>query len=47
MAVHSNFIVKVVDAKMMDVQKALEAAGIKIRSISEIYKEEAAAAEQK
>lgn len=43
---NSNFIVKVVDAKMMDVQKALEAAGIKVRSIAEVYKEETATADK-
>jgi len=40
MAVNSNFIVKVTDAKLPDVQKALEQAGIKVRSIIEIFKEE-------
>lgn len=35
-----NYIVKVTDAKLMDVQKALEQAGIKVRSIIEIFKEE-------
>lgn len=39
---NSNFMVKVEDAKLPDVQKALQAAGIKIRSIIEIFKEEAA-----
>lgn len=34
-----NFILKVEDAKPVDVQKALEAAGIKVRSIQEVYKE--------
>lgn len=38
-----NYIVKVTDAKLMDVQKALEQAGIKVRSIIEVFKEEAAA----
>jgi hypothetical protein len=37
---HSNFMVKVEDAKLPDVQKALQQAGIKVRSIIEIYKEE-------
>jgi hypothetical protein len=41
MATNSNFIVKVTDAKLMDVQKALEQAGIKVRSVLEVYKEEA------
>jgi hypothetical protein len=42
MATNSNYIVKVTDAKLMDVQKALEQAGIKVRSIIEVFKEEAA-----
>ncbi|UCE78673.1 MAG: hypothetical protein JSV13_09210 [Nitrospiraceae bacterium] len=37
---NSNFMVKVEDAKLPDVQKALKAAGIKVRSIIEIFKEE-------
>lgn len=37
---NSNFMLKVEDAKLPDVQKALQAAGIKIRSIIEVYKEE-------
>jgi hypothetical protein len=37
---NSNFIVKVSDAKLTDIQKALQSAGIKIRSIIEIFKEE-------
>lgn len=41
MAMNNNFIVKVTDAKLPDVQKALEQAGIKVRSIVEIFKEEA------
>ena len=36
----SNFMLKVEDAKLPDVQKALQQAGIKIRSIIEIFKEE-------
>lgn len=35
-----NFIIKVTDAKLNDIQKALETAGIKVRSIIEIFKEE-------
>lgn len=35
-----NYIVKVEDAKLTDLQKALQAAGIKVRSIQEVYKEE-------
>lgn len=34
-----NFIVKVTDAKLVDIQKALKAAGIKVRSIIEVFKE--------
>jgi len=37
---NSNFMLKVEDAKLPDVQKALLQAGIKIRSIIEIFKEE-------
>ncbi|GBE00321.1 hypothetical protein BMS3Abin07_02372 [bacterium BMS3Abin07] len=37
---NSNFIVKVEDAKLPDIQKALKGAGIKVRSIVQIYKEE-------
>ena len=40
MAVNNNYIVKVTDAKLPDLQKALEQAGIKVRSIIEVYKEE-------
>lgn len=36
-----NFMVKVEDAKAVDVQKALEGAGIKVRSVLEVYKEKA------
>lgn len=39
---NSNFILKVEDAKLPDIQKALQAAGIKVRSIIEVFKEEAA-----
>lgn len=46
MSVNSSFIVKVTDAKMSDLQKALDQAGIKVRSIVEIHKEEVAAAEK-
>lgn len=41
MTTKTNFMVKVVDAKMTDVKKALEAGGIKVSSIIEMYKEEA------
>lgn len=37
---NSNFVVKVEDAKLPDVQKALQQAGIKVRSIIEVFKEE-------
>lgn len=40
MPVNSNFIVKAVDAKVIDIQKALQQAGIKVTSIIEIYKED-------
>lgn len=43
MAVNANFIVKVSDAKLMDVQKALEQAGVKVRSIIEVFKEDSGA----
>jgi hypothetical protein len=36
----SNFLVKVTDAKLSDVQKALQAAGITVRSVIEIFREE-------
>ncbi len=39
-----NYLVKVEDAKLPDIQKALKSAGIKIRSIIAIHKE---GAEQK
>lgn len=35
-----NYILKVKDAKLMDVQKALQSAGIQVRSIIEVSKEE-------
>lgn len=41
MATNINLMVKVVDAKPVDVQKALDNAGIKVRSVIEVYKEEA------
>lgn len=34
-----NYIVKVVDAKTVAVQKALKDAGIEVTSIQEVYKE--------
>jgi hypothetical protein len=42
-----NFMVKVTDAKLADIQKALQAAGIKVRSIIEVYKEEEKSQEEK
>lgn len=41
-----NYIVKVKDAKLTDVQKALQQAGIQVRSILEVYKEEEKTAEE-
>ena len=35
----SNFILKVEDAKAVDIQKTLQAAGIKVSSIIEVHKE--------
>jgi hypothetical protein len=37
---NSNFMLKVEDAKLPDIQKALQSAGIKVRTIIEVYKEE-------
>lgn len=37
----SNFILKVEDAKAVDIQKTLQAAGIKVSSIIEVHKEKA------
>lgn len=34
-----NFILKVQDAKAVDIQKALQAANIKVTSIVEVHKE--------
>ena len=39
-ATNSNFLVKVTDAKMPAVKKALEEAGITVRSIIAVHKEE-------
>ncbi len=36
---YANFMVKVEDAKLPALQKALKSAGIKVRSIVEVYKE--------
>lgn len=35
----SNFVLKVKDAKAVDIQKALKAANINVISIIEVYKE--------
>jgi len=40
MATNSNFMVKVTDAKLPDIQKALQQAGVNVRSIIEVFKEE-------
>jgi len=37
---NSNFMLKVSDAKLTDIQKALQTAGIKVRSIIEVFREE-------
>jgi hypothetical protein len=42
-----NFMVKVADAKLTDIQKALQAAGIKVRSIIEVFKEDKPEEEEK
>lgn len=34
-----NYMLKVEDAKLTDIQKVLTQAGIKVRSIIEVYKE--------
>jgi hypothetical protein len=39
MSTKRNYLVKVLDAKIVDVKRALEAKGIKIESIYEMYKE--------
>jgi hypothetical protein len=36
-----NYILKVEDAKAVDIQKALKEAGITVRSIQEVHKEQA------
>ena len=46
LATHSNFLVKVTDAKMPAVKKALEAAGIEVRSIISVHKEEIGSEEE-
>ncbi len=42
----SNYMLKVQDAKAVDIQKALQAAGIKVKSIIEVYKEKGEVAEE-
>jgi hypothetical protein len=44
---NSNFIVKVSDAKPGDIQKALQNAGIKVRSVIEVFREEEKSKEEK
>ena len=46
MATNSNFLVKVADAKMPAVKKALEEAGIEVRSIIALHKEETGSEEE-
>jgi len=40
LATHNNFLVKVSDATMPQVRKALQEAGIEVRSILSMHKEE-------
>lgn len=42
MAKKVNFVLKVTDAKLLDIKKALEAKNIKLDSIIEVYKEDIA-----
>lgn len=37
---NNNFMLKTTDAKLTDISKALQDAGIKVKSIIEIFKEE-------
>ena len=46
MAVSLSYILKVVDVKPAEIRAALEQAGIKVRSLAEINKEEIAAADK-
>ncbi|MBI4698915.1 MAG: hypothetical protein HY758_08435 [Nitrospirae bacterium] len=41
-----NYILKVQDAKAADIQKTLQATGIKVTSITEVYKDKPAEAPQ-
>jgi hypothetical protein len=43
---NSNFIVKVTDVKLADLKKVLQAAGIEVRSIIEVFKEEVKSQEE-
>lgn len=45
MATHSNYMVKVTGASLADIRKALQAAGIEVRSILLVHKEEVEGAE--
>jgi len=45
MGLNRNYLVKVEDAKLADLQKALEQANIKVKSIIEIFKEDAESVE--
>jgi hypothetical protein len=40
-------MVKVTDARLIDIQKALQAAGITVRSIIEVFREEEKTQEEK
>ncbi|MFQ5455463.1 MAG: hypothetical protein ACE5EA_04550 [Nitrospirota bacterium] len=40
MATKINYMIKIIDAKMGEIKKALEAGGIKVNSIIELHKEE-------
>jgi hypothetical protein len=42
LATHNNFLVKVTDATMPQVRKTLQEAGIEVRSIISMHKEEIA-----
>lgn len=42
-----NYMLKVEDAKIADIQKALQQASIKVRSIQEVHKEGKAEEEKK
>ena len=44
--VNINYVLKVKDAKLADIQKALQQAGIQVRSIQEVHKEEEKTAEE-